>query len=119
MLVSPELLTEHRLKLVEVIVFYSVAHLIKRISDHAEGIVNEFLAMRALPNFDTIVEGSGFVQILSILKELNTKLNGISKNAMEVFFAGDIEGVYEIIQSSSAFNPPLGILEQLSYVIPY
>jgi len=118
-LASPGLLAEHELKLGEVIVFHSVAQLIKQISNHAEGVVNEFLAMRTLPNFETIARGSGFVQMRSILKEFNTKLTGISKNAMEVFFAGDMDGAYETIQSCSALQPPLATLEQLSYDLPW
>lgn len=117
-LANPGLLMEHGLKLVEVIEYQSAVQLIERISDHAERIAKGFLGMSALQNFETISEGNAFVEILSILKDLNTKLTGISKKAMDTFFSRDAGGAYKIIQSCSALEPSLERLDRLSYEMP-
>lgn len=117
-LANPGLLMEHGLKLVEVIEYHSAVQLIERISDHAERIAKGFLDMRTLLDFDTISEENAFVEILSILKDLNTKLTGISKKAIDAFFSRDAEDAYKITQSCLALNPSLERLDRLSYEMP-
>jgi len=117
-LANPGLLKEHNLKLTEVTDFDTVVNHLELIGDHAEGIAKTYLEIIEFPEFENISETDSYQGIISIIKELNTKLTGISNKAIDGFFEKDIASAYATYQECTAIKPVTVTIERLSDDLP-
>jgi len=104
-LANPRLLSDHGLKLTEIIGYHYAVYLLTMLSTYVDEIATELLAVCAHPDFQELSNNSVFEEIFSILKEINSKLSGSSKCAIEAFFERDEETAYSIIQTCAGGTP--------------
>jgi len=118
-LANPRLLSEHGLKLTEIIEYHSAVQLLTMLSTHVVEVTTELLAMHAHPDFQELSDNFAFEKTLSHLKDINSKLTGISKYTIESFFERDEETAYSIIQTCTQLHPSILSLKRLSNKLPH